>query len=69
MSHAGKQLKMHDTEWGEGKKQSMGFQEGDCDWETGKPISAELIGEAKGMKRILQERGLWRCKKRRKIES
>lgn len=57
----GKQPEMHKTKWGgNGIEQSMVFQEGDKDWDTDIPISPELIGKAKGMKRVLQERGLWR---------
>lgn len=58
----GKQPEMHDTMWGDGIKQSMVFKEGDTDWVTGLPIDRELIGKPKGMKRVLQERGLWRDK-------
>ena len=56
----GKQPRMRDTKWGNGIHQSMVFQEGDKEWGTDIPISRELIGQAKGMKRVLQERGLWR---------
>jgi hypothetical protein len=56
----GKQPEMHDTTWGDGIAQRMIFQGGDTDWDTGLLISPELVGKPKGMKRILQERGLWR---------
>ena len=62
----GKQPEMHDTKWSNARaggrtiEQSMIFQQGDLEWNTDIPISPELIGKAKGMKRILQERGLWR---------
>jgi hypothetical protein len=58
----GKQPEMHDTMWGDGIRQSMVFKEGDTDWVTGLPIDREFIGKPKGMKRVLQERGLWRDK-------
>jgi hypothetical protein len=51
---------MHDTTWGDGIQQSMVFHEGDRDWDTGVPVPMELVGQAKGMQRVLQERGLWR---------
>ncbi|RPB06531.1 hypothetical protein P167DRAFT_497490 [Morchella conica CCBAS932] len=38
----------------------MVFRIGDCFWDTTIPISAGLISAPKGMKRVLQERGLWR---------
>ena len=56
----GKQPKMHNTKWGDGIEQSMVFLEGDKEWDTNIPIPPELIGKPKGMKRVLQERGLWR---------
>lgn len=56
----GKQPVMHSTKWGEGIEQSMVFVNGDRDWDTGMPIPPELIGKPKGIKRVLQERGLWR---------
>ena len=56
----GKQPSMHSTKWGNGIQQSMVFQERDKEWETDIPIPSELIGRPKGMKRVLQERGLWR---------
>ena len=58
----GKQPEMHDTMWGDGIRQSMVFKEGDTDWVTGLPIDREFIGKPKGIKRVLQERGLWRDK-------
>ena len=61
----GKQPEMHDTVWGDGRKQSMVFQEGDTEWDTGLSISPELVGKPKGMKRVLQERGLWRDEMRK----
>ncbi len=57
---AGKQPLMHSTKWGPGIEQSMVFLEGDKQWDTDIPISPDLIGKPKGMKRILQERALWR---------
>jgi len=56
----GKQPKMHNTKWGDGIEQSMVFLEGDKEWDTNIPIPPELIRKPKGMKRVLQERGLWR---------
>ena len=57
----GKQPIMHSTTLHNGTKQSMVYQAGDYEWDDPtQPISAELIGKAKGMKRVLQERGLWR---------
>jgi hypothetical protein len=56
----GKQAVLRNTEWGDGHKQSMVFEEGDKEWGSDEPIAEELLGEAKGMRRILQERGLWR---------
>ena len=54
---------MHDTIFirsdGSLQQQYMVFQPCDIDWDTGEPISADLIGKAKGIKRVLQERGLW----------
>ena len=55
----GKQPAMRNTKWGNGIEQSMVFLDGDRDWDTGVPIRPELVGKPKGMKRVLQERGLW----------
>ena len=44
---------------GNGVEQSMIFLAGDREWDTGVPIDPELVGKPKGMKRVLQERGLW----------
>jgi hypothetical protein len=61
LNPGGKQSVLHDTEWGsDGRKQSMVFKDDDKEWGSDKPILKELIGKAKGMKRVLQERGLWR---------
>ena len=53
------QSPMRNTKWGDGIEQSMVFLDGDRDWESGVPINQELVGKPKGMKRVLQERGLW----------
>jgi hypothetical protein len=55
----GKQPAMHSTKWGDGIEQSMVFLDGDKDWGSGIPIPLELVGKPKGIKRVLQERGLW----------
>jgi hypothetical protein len=55
----GKQPIMHKTKWGNGIEQCMVFLDGDKDWGTDTPILPELVGKPKGMKRVLQERGLW----------
>lgn len=55
----GKQLAMRNTKWGDGIQQSMVFLDGDRDWDTGVLIPPGLVGKPKGMKRVLQERGLW----------
>ena len=55
----GKQPVMRNTKWGNGVEQSMVFLAGDREWDTGVPIDPELVGKPKGMKRVLQERGLW----------
>jgi len=55
----GKQPAMHSTKWGGGIEQSMVFLDGDKDWGTDIPILPELVGKPKGMKTVLQERGLW----------
>ena len=55
----GKQPAMRNTKWGNGVEQSMVFLAGDREWDTGVPIDPELVGKPKGMKRVLQERGLW----------
>ena len=58
----GKQPCMRNTTLPGGGIQYMVFQQGDRDLNTGPgmPIPNNLIGQAKGMKRVLQERGLWR---------
>jgi len=38
----------------------MVYQNGDIDWDTGLPISPDLVGMSKALKRVLQECGLWR---------
>jgi hypothetical protein len=35
------------------------FQPGYTEFTSEQPIAEELVGEAKGMRRVLQERGLW----------
>ena len=52
---------MHDTVFGGFIQQRMGYQEGDreCEGST-RAIKPELIRKPKGMKRTLQERGLWK---------
>jgi len=37
----------------------MVFRHGDREWNSNVPIRDELLGEPKGIKRILQVRGLW----------
>jgi hypothetical protein len=60
---SGKQSKMRATDFylsdGTTRHQYMVFQPGDTEFDSDQPIAAELVGEAKGMKRVLQERGLW----------
>jgi len=60
----GKQPTMRDTIWGGGCRQRMVYEFGDREWEeygaTGGFIALGLVGKPKGIKRILQERGLWR---------
>ena len=41
--------------------QYMVFQPGDTEFDTGLPIGDKLLGQPKGLKRVLQERGLWRA--------
>jgi len=45
--------------------QYMVFQPEDKDFETGVPIPDNLLGCPKGLKRVLQERGLWRVNLRK----
>ena len=55
---------MRDTIWGEGFQQRMVYELGDREWEEygaiGDFIASGLVGKPKGIKRILQERVLWR---------
>lgn len=64
LSPGGKQPRMHDTSFrgpdGQIYPQSMIFRRGDTLWDTNEPIPEGHIGKPKGMKRVLQERGLWR---------
>jgi len=66
LSPGGKQARMRDTHFtscsdGVQVYQQMVFQLGDCHpYGTDIPIPRNWIGEPKGMKRVLQERGLWR---------
>jgi hypothetical protein len=59
----GKQAKMRATDFylpdGSTRHQHMVFQPGDTEFGSDEPISEQLVGEAKGMRRVLQERGLW----------
>ena len=59
LSHGGKQPVMHNTILPNGIEQSMIFQQTDCQWGSNILVKDNLIGKPKGMKRILQERGLW----------
>jgi hypothetical protein len=57
----GKQPVMHPTRLSDGTLQSMVYQQNDHEWEyPHHPIKEETIGKPKGMKRVLEERGLWR---------
>jgi len=57
----GKQPQMHATILSDGRTQRMVFRYDDRIWESPSIlISHTLIGQPKGMKRVLQERGLWR---------
>ena len=51
---------MHDTVIQNGTVQSMMFRYGDRKWNSAVLVSDEFLGKPKGIKRILQERGLWR---------
>ncbi len=75
----GKQPRMRNTDFtrpdGTSTFQSMVFQSGDCHpFGTDIPIPIEMIGTPKGMKRILQERGLWndslkkQCGRQKKVK-
>jgi hypothetical protein len=63
LNPGGKQPLMHDTAFyrldGSLQLQYMSFQPFDSEWDTDELIPAELIGKPKGIKRVLQERGLW----------
>jgi len=48
-----------------GMVQYMVFQPGDKDYDTGLPIPDNLLGCPKGLKGVLQERGLWRANLRK----
>jgi len=54
----GKQPIMHDTILQNGTVQSMVFCYGDREWNSDVLIPDELLGNPKGIKRVLQERGL-----------
>ena len=57
----GKKPCMRNTVFGpDNTIQYMVFQPGDTDLDTGLPIADNLRGKPKGLKRVLQERGLWR---------
>ena len=50
---------MHNTILPNGTEQSMVFRQTDYQWGSNLLIAEDLVGKPKGMKRILQERGLW----------
>jgi len=58
---------MHDTILQNGTVQSMVFRHGNREWNSEVPIRDELLGKPKGMKRILQERGLWQGPKKQSV--
>jgi len=64
LSPAGKQPLMQDTVFrgqdGQLYPQSMAFRRGDTLWDSNIPILEECVNKPKGMKSVLQERGLWR---------
>jgi hypothetical protein len=53
----GKQPIMHNTVLECGRVQSMVFQQEDTEWDSSIPIPSDMIGKAKGMQRVMQERG------------
>ena len=59
MGPGGKQLQMHNTILPKGTEQSMVFRQTDYQWGSNLLIAEDLVGKPKGMKRTLQERGLW----------
>lgn len=59
LNPGGKKPTMHDTVMADGTPQSMVFKATDCQWESTVLVSDDLVGRPKGMKRVLQERGLW----------
>ena len=50
---------MHNTILPNGPKQIMVFRQTDHQWGSNLLITEDLVGKPKGMKRILQKRGLW----------
>jgi len=62
LSPAGKQPLMHDTVFrgqdGQLHPQTMTFRQGDMLWDSNIPIPEEYVNKSKGMKQVLQERGL-----------
>jgi len=57
----GKQPVMHSTRLSDGTLQNMIYQWIDREWEyPHHPIKDKNIGKPKGMKRVLQERQLWK---------
>jgi transposase len=60
LGSGGKQLKMHHTTLPNGQVQSMTFNSEDCTWGSDIPIPDSFVGLPKGMKRVLEERNLWR---------
>ena len=56
----GKQPKMHSTMLPDSMEQGMIFRQIDYQWRSNLLIAEDFSGKPKGMKRVLQERGLWR---------
>jgi hypothetical protein len=60
LGSGGKQPKMHHTTLPNGQVQSMTFNSEDRIWGSDIPIPDSFVGLPKGMKRVLEERNLWR---------
>jgi len=61
LGSGGKQPVMHPTLLPDGTIQSMVYQRSDRKWDHPHDfVGEELVGKPKGMRRVLQERGLWR---------
>ena len=59
LNAGGKQPYMRDTVFN-GRVQCMVYKLDDTDFDTGLQIPENHLGRPKGLKRVLQERGLWR---------